>query len=226
MPEGEREASVFVDHFRDWLRYKMSGCAFAADFSRKAATKDRVAYWTLLGPLRRGDVAVLNAVIDDSASSSRFVIAIFPHVRMPDEIADTLQMLGQDARWFVERVDWRKHARGNCGLVGLTWQSPTGKRASVIGFAPLGSMPVTRRAPYTALALWPGPQVNEYRSEPSDVVGIVHGAHQMSKVAYDVAWSASKDKVAEMLSEPPEDRPHLRNVGFCLPRALADAACE
>ena len=79
-------------------------------------------------------------------------------------------------------------------------------------------MPVTRRAPYVALSLWPDLHANPYRKDKrGPVVGFVDGAHGMGRTRYEGVWSSTSDKVGNLLSDPPEDRPWLRQVAFVLP---------
>ena len=95
-----------------------------------------------------------------------------------------------------------------------------GRWSVAMGLAPLLSMPVTRRAPFPAIALWPGkPRKKSKKGEsvsfgdiPSPFEGTEHGA----------ALSASTDRTRELMGlDDPEQGP-WRSVAFCLsPEAAA-----
>lgn len=102
--------------------------------------------------------------------------------------------------------------------IGLWWQTAHGPWSSVMGFAPLGSMPVTRRAPYVAIVLWPGGHENIHRTDRPAAVGIVQAPVVPDAQEYQRIWDRTKAKTSELLSEPPENAPLLRKVTFCLPR--------
>jgi hypothetical protein len=202
----------------------MSSCFFAAQFSAHAETVQRVLYWTRLGPMLRGDVPALDKVIDEAAATERFFVALFPHLRQPGEIARLVRTFADCERWQCGRVAWRHHARHDSTLIGMTWRTGSGTRTSIMGFAPLGTMPVTRRAPYVALALWPGHFANPFRKgKPGPVVGFVDGAHGMSKPTHDNIWTSTTVRTRRLLADPPEDRERLRDAAFCLPNEAADA---
>jgi hypothetical protein len=223
VPKGDRSEDRHADHFREWLRHGMSGCWFARRLASQGSTNPRVAYWTRLGPLLRSDVPALDALLDQSATRGHFFVALFPYARSAEDIAQLVRTLARSERWKCRRVEWRKHARNECVLVGITWQTREGLPTSVMGFAPLGAMPVTRRAPIVALALWPGPHANPFRQDKrGPVIGFVDGAHGLNAVTYDSVWADTKASVQSLLAEPPEDAARLREAAFCLPSGLAD----
>jgi len=89
-----------------------------------------------------------------------------------------------------------------------------------MGFAPLGSMPVTRRAPYVALALWPGDRENpHFDKSPDDLVSFADAKLEHSKEVHGKLWDASAKGSREMLKDPFDDVVWMRRVTFCLPAA-------
>jgi hypothetical protein len=92
-----------------------------------------------------------------------------------------------------------------------------------MGFAPLGCMPVTRRAPYVALAVWAGAKLNPHKRSPEGVIGFidvpVSGADDipLDEEAHQRMWDSTMDRVKELLGDPPEDDFKLKDVAFCLP---------
>jgi len=94
-----------------------------------------------------------------------------------------------------------------------------------MGFAPLGCMPVTRRAPHVALAVWAGAKLNAYRRSPEGVVGFIdapvlgaNDAH-LDQDGQQSIWDSTMGRVRELLGDPPEDDLKLKDVAFCLPEA-------
>lgn len=55
---------------------------------------------------------------------------------------------------------------------------------SALGFAPLGTMPVTRRAPYVALGIWAGGYDNPFRKRPDEFVGAGDMKHGLAEESY------------------------------------------
>ena len=210
-----------VAHFRDWLRKGMTACGFAAS----AATDARINYVHMLEDPTSEDVGDFDRFIDDSAKAGEVAIIIFPRVRTPRGIVRLMKALTTGTRWKAARVPWRHHAREGAGLVGLTFTTLAGDASSVMGFAPLGCMPVTRRAPYVALGIWAGTKQNPHKSSPQGTVGFIDapvlGADdaRLEKVAHDKMWTQTMNRVKELLGDPPEDDFKLKDVAFCLPEA-------
>jgi hypothetical protein len=94
-----------------------------------------------------------------------------------------------------------------------------------MGFAPLGSMPVTRRAPFVALAAWTGPKRNPQKSKKMkapdrpDEVGFVD-MPPIQPDLHDSMWDATRKRVRELKALPQEGAA-LPTVAFCLPSACA-----
>ena len=217
MPGGTADANRYRDHLRDWLGHGLSGCHFASALAARA-TAGRVAYWTLRGRLTVADVPALEAMSERSGRANRFFVSIFPHLREPAEIVHMLETLASCPRWSLSVVPWRNHPREKTTQFGLTWRTKRGALTSVMGFAPLGTMPVTRRAPYVAIAFWPRLHANPHRKDHrGEVVGFVDGAHGMGLKTYGNVWRTTKEKVGALLADPAEDRVQLRQVTFCLP---------
>ncbi len=89
-----------------------------------------------------------------------------------------------------------------------------------MGFAPLGSIPVTRRAPYVALALWPGDRDNPYFDKsPQGLVSFADAKTDFPQETHDKLWDTSAKESREMLQDPFDDVVWMRRVTFCLPEA-------
>jgi hypothetical protein len=105
--------------------------------------------------------------------------------------------------------------------LGLEWKTKAGPICDDMGLAPFGTMPVTRRAPYVAIAVWGGPHLNEHiRKGPR--VGVASASTGLNASEHRKLMTASDRRVRDLLDVPPEENPEwLRQVAFVLPRAPA-----
>ncbi|MBU8900955.1 hypothetical protein KRR26_35700 [Corallococcus sp. M34] len=216
------EADSVVNVMRQYLRSGTTGCLFAAAY---AAAKDAIQWgvWSGTSPSESLH-AGLSGFFTSAAQILRPGIAVFPEIRTADDLVGLLVGLAGKTGWSLSRDSWRKYARDD-ELVSLWWRTPAGLRTSVMGFAPLGSMPVTRRAPFLAIAAWAGPKLNPQKStkmktpDPSDEVGFVD-LRPLQPEAYEKMWDATRQRVKELTALPQEGaaRP---SVAFCLPAACA-----
>ena len=112
-------------------------------------------------------------------------------------------------------------------MVGIEWQIREGLVSSPMGFAPFGTMPVTRRAPYACIAAWPGEHENPNWTRYDE--GIVHfldtnlTALKLTKAKYKSLTTTSKDMTTVLLAELRDDARHYRRTAFRLNAATATA---
>ena len=80
-------------------------------------------------------------------------------------------------------------------------------------------MPVTRRAPYVAIAVWGGPHLNEHiRKGPR--VGVASAPTGLGASEHRKLMAATDGRVRALLDVPQEENPEwLRQVAFVLPKA-------
>lgn len=212
------------EHFRSWLRGLGTGCEFAA---RLTDRKSFFCYRHGTSLLARKDVeTTIRSLIVDAVAAKQPAYVLFPHIRTANGIARMLQTLDGTGGWIVRRVAWRKHER-SAVLLSLHWNTPAGPPSSAVGFAPLGTMPATRRGPFVALGVWGGAQDNKHmRPRPADsAVGIIDipSGHK-SKDEHTRMLKKTDERVRTLLADPAEDVEHLRQVGFCLPHAAVGRA--
>lgn len=212
------EQPASFTHFGDWLG--ASPCRFARLFASRGSIRPL----EFLKPFAPGDVRTLDRTLAEAAEAHDVVLALWPLLRTAEEVVDVLLMLRSSPRWRYTSVPWGQHTRPDATLVGLTWETLNGDLSSAMGFAPLGSMPVTRRAPYVALAVWPGghESANPKYSSPEGHVGFIDC--KMPKMPdgsdYDYDKFLKPTLVATgalLAAPPPDDRKVLRDVAFCLP---------
>lgn len=213
---------VCIEHFIKWLRGRMTGCMFSSKF----AAAGRINYGHQLNELNRDAVAGLEAFIDTSGAANRFAVVLFPRLRTARGIGRMLQTLATRERWRASRLEWRHHPREGAALVGLRYRTVHGEESSVMGFAPLGCMPVTRRAPYVALAAWGGGKLNKHKNSPAGEVGFIDAptfdanGEQVSAEAHEKTWTDTRASIKQLLGDPPEDGWRLKDAAFCLPEAV------
>lgn len=204
------------DHFRLWLRAGMTGCEFAKLLPGKAG---RVAV-ELHVDADLPPTTWLNNAFDEHAKSDRTVIAVFPRISAESTFVEFLNVLGADARWAVRRR--AKSSPSGGVLVGLEWTTASGDLSEIMGFAPFASMPVPRRAPYVAIATWPGGRSNPFRGRGATppgrpgVVSFLDAAHGFDEQQYEALWADTSANVASIMSVPPDDPGLYRHTAFVL----------
>lgn len=208
-----------LEHLRLWFRSTMSGCYFA---NMIAADSSRVVWLERLEDLAVGEVSSLESTIDGAAVLGQVVVVAFPRARATRDAATLLRTLVTSTRWSVAGVPWATAPRDGCTLVGLTYKTSSGDISSVMGLGPFGEMPVTRRAPYMAIALWAGGRKNPRNPHPREgEVGFLDAplppGFEADKDMFDKQWAKSREKVGKLLREPLEARRILPQVAFCLP---------
>jgi hypothetical protein len=216
------DADVVVSVMRRYLRYGMTGCSFAAAY---AAAQDAIQWgvWSGTSPSESLHTD-LSGFFTGAAKMQRPGIAVFPEIRTADEVVGFLVGLAGKSGWSLTRAKWGRYERDG-ELVGLWWCTPAGLRTSVMGFAPLGSMPVTRRAPFVAIAAWTGPKLNQQKSgkmkgpDLPDEVGFVD-MPPLQPELHDNMWDATRKAVRELKALPQEGAA-LPTVAFCLPSSCA-----
>jgi hypothetical protein len=221
-PVAGKAADVVVRVMRQYLRSGTTGCGFAAAY---AHAPDAILWGVWSGiPPSQSLHTELAGFFTGAANIERPGIAVFPDLRTADDVVSLLVGLAGKPGWSLARAEWRKHPRED-ELVSLWWRTPAGLRTSVMGFAPLGSMPVTRRAPFVAIAAWAGPKLNPQKSkkmkapDPPDEVGFVD-MPPLPPDKHDQMWDTTRDNVRELKALPQEGAA-LPTVAFCLPSACA-----
>lgn len=209
--------SLCEGHFRDWLHSGLTGCHFASTFAAKKPV--RIDFYSPLGAI---DHEQLAAFIDATAARELTAVLLFPELRTARDTVRVLASLSRGPRWRVARARWpRGYRKADSIALSLEWKTQAGAICDAMGLAPLGTMPITRRAPYVAIVVWGGPHLNTHvRAGPH--VGVASAPTGLEKKAHRKLMTASDKRVRELLRLPPEEDPvWLRQVGFILPKASA-----
>lgn len=207
-----------VEQFQKWVAAGLAGCLFAARFAKG----NRFRYYHSLDEPSEDLAAELDGFVELAAGYRSVPVALFPRIRSASGTARLVKLLRKGSRWSAKEVPWRHHPREkDACLVGLEWLTSAGLRSQVMGFAPLGAMPVTRRSPYVAVAAWPGGHDNEFfERSPSHSVSFADAATQLrDRQQHDEVWRKSEVMTRRLASDPADDVERMRRVAFCLPRA-------
>jgi hypothetical protein len=209
------------DHFRLWLRAGLSGCEFAMRLASKA---QRVAI-ELHVDAELPPTDWLNSTFDVHAEEGRVVIAVFPRITNEASLVGFLNALSKDSRWQARR---RKKTSPSGGvLVGLEWTTRTNDVSETMGFAPFASMPVPRRAPFVAIATWPGTPSNPLRGQGDTPAGkpgsvsFLDASHGFAEADYEKYYKNTGDQIARMMTVPPDDASLYRRTAFVIPPEAA-----
>ncbi len=200
-----------------WSRYTFAGCLFAAHLAR-----DPIAFkwstavvraFTTPDELRRAFAERMSVVSRLGKEALQFVI---PDIREPKQIVDLINRLCSMRGWYWIRI-MDHPAPTNLVHVGLRCVLPTNDHvvAHVLGMAPFGTMPPTRRAPFTTLLLRPSAVI---RRPPSHIDSArlledgrvaVHLADMASplpgKVQHERVWKKTELLKLQRLGENPPD---------------------
>jgi hypothetical protein len=225
--------------FLKWATTKAVGCHFA----RTLARNTEGAKWG--GALIRGNdidvesASVLNAYLSDACDRLEAIHVLFPDINGAKEIVPLIHALCATPNWkCVEIASDCPHANQHL-LVGLRWFLPDDVHVNyVLGFGKFEPMPRTRHAPFTALALRPGPPgiipgtIYKTLVPPKDDVRRpdmgripVHLADMKYPLAKDEeqirsVWRNTSELKAEQLRGDDMAKAAKAKITFCLPSAL------
>jgi hypothetical protein len=121
--------------------------------------------------------------------------SLFPELATERELLGLInRLLLCDDRWSYELRDVPSRL-----TVDLRWNADgVAAEASAIGFAPLGTMPVTRRAPFTALGLWSSGFRKAFRFKPDEFMGVGDMNHDMPEPKYRSMHTATRKRVSQV----------------------------
>ncbi|MCA9565292.1 MAG: hypothetical protein KC561_17460, partial [Myxococcales bacterium] len=104
----------------------------------------------------RDSTSFLQGVAD--SDNDEVGIIIFPSLHTESELVELLNCYHADPRWRLVNLASEAGER----RIGLQWKNDDDEWSVTMGFAPLRTMLATRRAPYFAIAVWPGPRNTNY----------------------------------------------------------------
>lgn len=158
----------FADHVNAWVARELTGCFFAAKLANKQSIVWAEVESSSFGP---GIAETIATTIDATAANNTVAGHVFPDHCDVGGIVALLRELSSSARWRIKRITTDFEPL-SCVSLAIWFRCQAGHWTSVVGFAPIHSMPVTRRAPFTALTAWGGPKREGYLGAKRDVTGI------------------------------------------------------
>lgn len=216
---------------RHWLRRNQTGCRFAA---KLAAAPDSESWIdeVLLDPANLQAIDSVNRSLDAFAGAAEAFQLILPTVDSPADLCDFLgRLLSQCPRWFMVEVPWPDGESRDDVQIGLRWRLPADEAVSwVLGFAPLDSMPFTRRAPFSSI-IWrsggPGrcPDIMGHGRPEDDASGLpsVHLADLpdglRNESAVEKFWNGTQVNKSDILHDDGLAISARARVTFVLPGA-------
>jgi hypothetical protein len=206
------ERDPFAERFIDWIN-RFSGCRFVQRFAKQpgtSAVNKRPARIVCASSANDIGATALNRFFEGCAAQEAAGVAIFPALTTEAELARLLRRIGEMGRW---RLSSREDTVRDALLVSLEWRTSEDKWSRTMGFAPLLTMPPTRRAPYAAIAMWPGAS---QRAEREDV-GFIDMPSRIKD--HRKLIKESMTRVRELLGEDPDGAP-WRNTAFSLARGM------
>lgn len=207
-------ASPDARRFLKWLRLGMSGCGFAQQLADEAKG---LLWLSTLSVLDDEDIEVFERILDNATEKKAVVVAVLPSLRTHDDVVELVTSLARRPRWTATTRQYACAVDG-CSALELVWSSTEDWCATVMGFAPFGEMPISRRAPHVALAISAGGKNNKFFNlgEPGRV-NMAHARHDLNEAKHRTTWRKTEADVAALFSDPPEDSKALRRISFCLP---------
>lgn len=193
-----------------FLHHENIGCRFA----KYLATNKRVYHSVIHSP---AGVASINDLFLGARKERMCVVLTFPFVRNISGLCILLNSLSRLDKWSLSVSEG---VREDTVDIACVWRTPTGFKSRLMGFAPLLSMPVTRRADTVAIAAWPGDSENRFRPHKSQkrkqFVSFADSAipQHLTLPQYDRMWEQSTTDVKELM-KPEKPRKYL-SVAFSL----------
>ena len=210
------------DHIRSWLARRNTGCWFVAKLATESK-RNGLLLATFPGSTSPKE---LDAFFLLAGGQHLPAIAIFPNIRTEHELADQLLVFAVGERWRVRRVPVPEGLETDDVLVGIEWETAdAGVRSSPMGFASLGTMPVTRRAPYTCIAAWTGGHENKHRKKIDPVVHFLDtdlGQYRLNPDRYKELRLKSERDTSDLLAGQNDKASHYRNVAFRLSATVSE----
>lgn len=203
------------DVFLQWVRSGQLGCLFAV----KLARAPDEAKWASVTPVVDDGLAQrLQPILEAAAGTAEALQIILPGVATAERIVDVINILCRHPSWYWEKIPSTQADASGCFLLGLRWSLPSeGARSWTLGFAPIDSMPFTRRfvgAPFSAL-------VFRTITPPPDekLPGVVHLAYMPTLGAPESYWAKTSKLKSELVGDAFPDAAKAK-VTFSLPMAV------
>jgi hypothetical protein len=204
---NDDHAELVQKIFGAWLNAtRLHGCVFAG----WAVRQRRIRFASFFDPPDDVVISQLTHHIELAESQSQLALAVFPGVVTEEQLFHLIELFRKGSRWSLRSVDVVDRY-----AVDLRWLRPGSEDASAIGFAPLGTMPVTRRAPYVAVGVWSKGHENPMRTKPDNFIGVGDMSHDLDEVQYKQMHKTTRAQVSRTRTVMADDAIST-GVTFCL----------
>lgn len=163
--EDTRSVRRTVQRF---LHADTAGCEFVGSFAKDG---EGISWFALDGDPSPDAADALTALVESAQATNEVSGLVFPNISSEAQLRDLIGMFEQSARWTVKREPDVRAGRP-IEIVRMCWLNQQGTPSSLLGMAPLLTMPVTRRAPYVSVFLWPSERANKHRKQQFPEIGI------------------------------------------------------
>lgn len=148
MPNSKEIGQHFINILDDWLRNRVR-CSFASSF---LSDIERIA---IIPHYLEDNIDTLNTIIEGWGEALVAGAIVFPDINSELDLCNLIKRLHGN-RWKYKVTHRGEYPNIQGTLVSLTWETKDKTPSQTMGFAPLYTMPFTRRTPFVAVALWPG----------------------------------------------------------------------
>jgi hypothetical protein len=192
-------------HFSLWLK-SIPGCKFATQFT---STKEEGGRIHVFDAEKIDDSTpdLLTSIFEGAAKSEFAAVVLLSFVNSETELIDCIKIFCKNERW---RYEVKIKSERPEIFLSLEWKTSQEKWSRMLGFAPLPFMPVTRRAPYFALGLWPGPSSSKNKSQ---YVGLIDMPSKIEPGKHKDMLEESMENAKNLLNEDPNKAP-WREIAF------------
>lgn len=189
-----------------WFQVMSSGCHFAGHFAREDSR--RIAFATLF-KIDDATPFAITQHFEQAALRDHAGVVVLPTIQREAEIHSLLDLLTSSDRWHRQELNSNQPGRL---AVALHWRTQGGLWSRSMGLAPLLTMPLTRRAPFVAIAAWPGGP----KKPATDTVGFGDMRSNLGD-QHKATFAKTRDLSSQMLADDP-DKAQLGEIAFCLSR--------
>lgn len=209
--DGEYDGAEVNAAFQAWFQFEQSSCVFAHQMSRNAKGD----WYQLCVPAAIDEEDLHKKLADAVSGGHKATQVTFPYADSVESVSELVQQIARADDWYANRID----VHDGIVHIGLRWSGVgDGLVAWALGFAPLPTMPVTRRAPFTAVIFRSlGDYTMERKTDSSDPETEVHLADICGSGAKNSpVWATTRDQ-RRRLVEPSLAGGARARVSFSLP---------
>lgn len=143
--DGGFDPASVNEAFQTWFQFEQSSCVFAHQLSLNTELHD---WYQLCVPAPLGESELHQKLAEAVSGRHKATQVTFPYADSVESVSNLVQQIARADDWHANRID----EHNGIAHIGLRWSGVgEGLVSWVLGFSPLETMPLTRRAPFTAL---------------------------------------------------------------------------